>query len=179
MISPPVCGLPLDASLFDDAQVFFINTDGEAIPRGAQSASLAPGEQLELARFELPAEHCGELLYFTQFTDRQANNPRNILTMGYHWAILVNDRPLAPWLTFDHIRNPWGMSAFPLSLRLPEKSVLRMVIRNVDVQQRDPRRWLRQVGGRLVGAFWFAEHHGGPSPLNTRQPWRSSEGSWK
>lgn len=174
------CEQPLDSILFDEANIFYTKPDKTEEsedsnytepPRGAQIAILSAGHSLELARFRLPPEHYGELLSFSQFTDKLASNPYSVLTPGYQWSILLNDHPMAPWLSFDHVRNPWGMLAYPLALRLPENSVVRLVIRNLDVDQKDTERWLRRVGGRLVGIYWFDEHHGGPSSLRTRQPW--------
>ena len=161
----PTCGIPLDSGIFDDSHIFQIQTPG-----GAGETPLNIGESLELARFELPPEHCGVLLYFAQFTDRYAASPQNSLTPGYEWAILCNGHPLMPWLTFDHIINPWGMSAFPLAARLDAECIVSFVIRNMDVALGDSRQ-LGRVGGRIVGRYWFDHEHGGTHALRTRQPW--------
>jgi hypothetical protein len=171
MIACPTCGIPLDAGVFDDSSIFYIQTAGDPAGSGADEVPLPAGESLELARFELPPEHCGLLLYFAQFTDQYAADARNVLTPGYQWTILSNGNPISPWLTFDHVINPWGMAGFPLALRLSTDSTISFVIRNVDVAPADPLRWLRRVGGRIVGRYWFAREHGGPQALRTREPW--------
>lgn len=161
----PTCGIPLDASIFDDSRVFQIPAP---TPGGSVESPLDIGESLELARFELPPEHCGVLLYFAQFTDRYAADPQNVLTPGYEWALLSNGHPLMPWLTFNRIINPWGQAGSPLALRLDAECILSFVIRNTRTAS-DP--VLGQVGGRIVGRFWFDHAHAGPRALRTRQPW--------
>jgi len=170
MIACATCGIPIDAGIFDESEIFDIQTPDER-GRGGILVELPPGEMIELARFELQPEHCGVLLSFAQFTDRYATNPRNVMTPGYQWAILCDDRPLSPWLQFNRIINPWGLAGFPLARRLDANCTLRFVIRNVDVAPRDPLRWLRQIGGRLVGRYWFDEEHGGHRALRTNRPW--------
>jgi hypothetical protein len=170
MIACPTCSIPLDAGIFDESEIFEIVTPGER-GRGGLQAPLLAGESLELARFELQPEYCGVLLSFAQFTDRYAINPRNVTTPGYQWVILCDGHPLTPWLTFDRIINPWGLGSFPLALRLDASCMLRFVIRNVDVTPRDPLRWLRQIGGRMVGRYWFDDEHGGRRAIRTSRPW--------
>ncbi|HKE59122.1 MAG TPA: hypothetical protein VKB46_20580, partial [Pyrinomonadaceae bacterium] len=46
------CGIPLDSQYFDDSSV---------------QAVTQAGDELVLARFELPAQYCGVLEYFSQF----------------------------------------------------------------------------------------------------------------
>ena len=48
------CGIPVDSQYFDDSSV-------------QKPPEL--GEEIVLARFELPAQYCGVLQYFAQFTD--------------------------------------------------------------------------------------------------------------
>ena len=164
------CGMPIDAGIFDDSSILNIVTEGEAAP-AFHSASLQPGESLELARFELSPEHCGMLFAFAQYTDRYAANPANLLTPGYEWEICCDDQPLSPWLRFDRIIQPWGLAGFPLSVRLLRDSTLRFVIRNLGVDPADGN-WLRQVGGRVVGKYWFEEEHAGRQPIRNGEPWR-------
>ena len=171
MIACPTCGIPLDAGVFDDSRIAHIQTPGDPAGSGADEVPLPAGESIELARFELRPEHCGVLLSFAQFTDRYAADPRNVLTPGYQWTILADDHPIAPWLTFDHIINPWGIAGFPLAQRLSTDSTIRFVIRNVNVDPADSLRWLRRIGGRIVGRYWFDHEHGGPQALSTREPW--------
>lgn len=166
----PACGIPIDAGIFDDSAIINIITPDEDDP-GSPKASLLPGESLELARFELSLEHCGVLLAFAQHTDQYANSARNVLTPGYLWEIRCDEQPLAPWLRFDRVINPWGLAGFPLAVRLPPESKLRLVIRNQNVQPTDGQ-WLRQVGGRIVGRYWFNDEHAGQRSIRTFEPWK-------
>lgn len=164
------CGIPIDAGIFDDSSILNIITEGEAQP-ASHRASLVPGESLELARYELSPEHCGLLLAFAQYTDRYAAGPANLLTPGYEWEICCDDQPLAPWLRFDRIIQPWGLSGFPLAVRLQRESTLRFVIRNLGVDPADEN-WLRQVGGRVVGQYCFDHEHAGRNPIRNYEPWK-------
>ena len=164
------CGIPIDAGIFDDSSIINIITAG--VPEvDSPRTSLAPGESVELARYELNPEHCGTLLAFAQYTDRYAANPGNVLTPGYIWEICCDDQPLAPWLRFDRIINPWGLTGFPLTVRLPHECTLRFIVRNQAVRPEDTH-WLRQVGGRLVGRYWFDQEHAGRRPIRNFEPWR-------
>jgi hypothetical protein len=102
------------------------------------------------------------LLYFAQFTDKYAEKQTNVETPGYHWQIRCNGQPRDPYLTFDHIINPWGLSGFPINLRLEEGCLVEFVIRNVDVPVGvgDPRE-LTRVGGRILGRYWYNTVYGG------------------
>ncbi len=164
------CGIPIDAGIFDDSSIINIITEAEPDP-GPPKANLGPGESLELARFELGPEHCGTLLAFAQYTDRHAASVGNILTPGYIWEISCDDQPLDPWLRFDRIINPWGLAGFPLAVRLPRETTLRLIIRNQTVEPAGEN-WLRQVGGRLVGRYWFDDEHAGRRPIRNIEPWR-------
>jgi hypothetical protein len=164
------CGIPIDAGIFDDSSIINIITQGEADP-GSPKSSLMPGESLELARFELSPENCGTLLAFAQYTDKYAESPGHVLTPGYEWEISCDDQPLAPWLRFDRVIMPWGLAGFPLAVRLQRESTLRLIIRNQTVGPADEN-WLRQVGGRLVGRYWFDDEHAGRRPIRNFEPWR-------
>jgi hypothetical protein len=155
-----ICGVPWDAGFFDESNVFRVDAQAN------QGRSLEPGQEVVLARYDLHPQYCGMLLYFAQFTDRFATDPTQVTTPGYQWQIRCNGRPRDPYLTFDRIINPWGLSGFPVYLRLEEGCVLEIVIRNVNVvQQGDPRR-LGQVGGRILGRYWYNTIYGGaPNPL--------------
>jgi hypothetical protein len=103
------------------------------------------------------------LLYFAQFTDRYASDATQVQTPGYEWQIRCNGQPRDPYLTFDRIINPWGLSGFPINLRLEEASVLEFVIRKVG---NDPDKKLTQVGGRILGRYWYnTVYGGGPNRL--------------
>ena len=104
-----------------------------------------PGQELVLARYELHRNYCGLLMYFAQFTDAYAADPQAVETPGYQWQIRCNGQPRDPYLTFGHIINPWGLSGFPVYLRLEEGCTLEFAIRNVGSNQGS--RWRRSADG--------------------------------
>jgi hypothetical protein len=136
--------MPLDAGIFDSSSV---------VPAPQQ-----PGDEVELARYELHPMHCGVLHYFAQFTDAHAQNPARIATPGYQWQIRCDTQPLDPYLTFEHIINPWGLAAFPVDVRLSEGATIAFTIRNISATGADV---LTQVGGRIVGRHWYDTRFGG------------------
>jgi hypothetical protein len=143
-----VCGVPSDAGFFDESTI--------------QQAPAA-GEEASLARFELHRNYCGLLLYFAQFTDHFAADPRRALTPGYEWQIRCDGQPRDPYLTFDRIINPWGLAGFPISLRLEEGSTVEFAVRNIGAAGADI---LGSVGGRVLGRYWYDTNYGGaPNPL--------------
>jgi hypothetical protein len=145
-----ICGIPQDAGFFDDSDIL---------------PAPAPGQELVLARYELHRNYCGMLLYFAQYVkslsdaSTQVTTPQ-ITTPGYQWQIRCNGQPRAPYLAFDHIINPWGLSGFPIYLRLEEGCLLEFVIRNVGASGSDI---LDKVGGRLLGRYWYNDIYGGAS----------------
>ena len=145
-----VCGIPADASYFDDSSI-----------------AQAPDEdsrEVVLAKFELHANYCGELQYFAQFTDAYAANPVNVVTPNVQWQIRSDGQPLAPWLTFDRIINPWGLTGFPIHIRLREGCLLEFVVRitipPIEIKAFSPAQ-PSVVGGRLLGRFWYNPAFGG------------------
>jgi hypothetical protein len=138
-----VCGVPMDADFFDESTI------AEAPEQSGQ---------VVLARFDLHPNYCGALLYFAQFTDRYANDPAQVETPGYQWEIRCSGQPRDPYLSFGHIINPWGLSGFPVHLRLEEGSRVELVVRNVGP---DPEEELQRVGGRILGRFWYDTRYGG------------------
>ncbi len=139
------CGIPFDSQYFDDSKV-------EKAPR--------LGEEIVLARFDLPAQYCGVLLYFAQFTDRFAKNAANIDTPQIEWKILVNNHALFPYMNLRHIVNPWGFGSYPVNIRLDENSSIEFVARRVKegTPKEDPR--VVTVGGRSMGRFWYNACYG-------------------
>jgi hypothetical protein len=110
----------------------------------------AEGNTVRLATIELPSRYAGQLEYFAQFTDRQATHPDEINTPELEWLLLVNGRPLAPYINLTRIINPWGCCSFPLQLRLDRGSRLELAVRRV------PRATdITSVGGRIAGRSWF------------------------
>ena len=145
-----VCGIPADASYFDDSSI-----------------AKAPDEnsrEVVLAKYELHPNYCGELQYFAQFTDAYATSPAAVETPDLEWQIRSDGQPLAPWLTFRRIINPWGLSGFPIHLRLREGSLTELVVRFVGegsiVLVRDLPQ-VQRVGGRLLGRYWYNTDFGG------------------
>jgi hypothetical protein len=137
----PMCGIPADSQYFDDSAI-------ENLPD--------VGKEVSLARFELPAQYCGRLEYFAQFTDVSAKDPSQIATPGLHWIILVNKRPLYPYISLDRILNPWGNGSFQVFIRLDENATVEFVARRV---AGDPSA-IAKVGGRIVGRYWYNTIYG-------------------
>ena len=116
-----VCGIPSDAGFFDDSSVVDVP---------------AVGDEKVLARFQLHPNYCGALLYFAQFTNTQAEFPAAVLTPGLEWEIRSYGRPREPYLRFDRIINFWGLSGFPIHLRLEEGCLTELVVRGVNSRLR-------------------------------------------
>lgn len=126
------------------------------------------GGSLRLARFELPHQYCGVLEYFAQFTDASARDPARVETPGLLWLVLVNGRPLDPYLDLQAIVNPWGNGSFPIWIRLDPASTVELVVRGVaraapghaaiGDEIRDAA--IARIGGRLVGRYWYDESYG-------------------
>lgn len=135
------CGFPPDAGFFD-----------------ASTIAQAPGagEEVVLASYRLHRNHCGLLLHFAQFTDAYASDATQVTTPGLEWQLRCDGRPTEPYLTFDRIINPWGLSGFPLAIRLEEGSLLELAVRGVGSAGK-----INRVGGRLLGRYWYNTDHGG------------------
>jgi len=142
-----ICGVPWDAGFFDESKILDVSVRG-----------LDSGQELVLARYELPRNYCGMLMYFSQYTDLYAADPTAVRTPGYQWQIRCNGQPRDPYLTFDHVINPWGLSGFPLNLRLEESCVVEFVIRNTGAPSGQV---LQEVGGRILGRYWYNTEYGG------------------
>ncbi len=145
-----VCGVPLDASYFDDSSIVAMPTTF--------------GQEVVLARYELHPNYCGELQYFAQFTTAHATDPAEVATPGLEWQIRSDGQPLAPWLTFDRIVNPWGLNGFPVHVRLREGCRLEFVVRVTgtdDILLVHNAAGIARVGGRLVGRYWYNPAFGG------------------
>ena len=136
-----ICGIPLDSEHFDESRV----TKAPEI-----------GQEVTLARFELPPQYCGVLEYFSQFTDEYAKDSSKIETPGIQWLILSNNRPLYPYLNLDRIVNPWGYGSFQVSIRLDENATIELVARGVS----NGSSGITKVGGRIVGRYWYNAIYG-------------------
>jgi hypothetical protein len=145
-----ICGIPWDAGFFDESNVF------ELDPNGVRGPVLNAGQELVLARYELHRNYCGVLMSFAQFTDLSVGNNPQFRTPGYQWQIRCNGQPRDPYLSFDHIINPWGYGGVPVQLRLEEGGVVELVVRNVGGGG-----LLTQVGGRITGRYWYNTIYGG------------------
>jgi hypothetical protein len=144
-----VCGIAADSGVFDASNVFNVAIGS------TPGISLEPGQEKVLAEYQLHPNYCGTLVYFAQFVV-----PGDVRTAGYQWQIRCNGQPRAPYLTFSHIVNPWGMAGFPINLRLEEGCLVELVIKNINTQPSQPE-FLSQVGGRLMGRYWYNRIYGG------------------
>jgi hypothetical protein len=139
------CGVPFDSQYFDVSSV-------QEAPE--------PGEELLLGRFDLPAQYCGVLQYFSQFTDRYGKDCSQVQTPDLEWRILVNNHALFPYFALRHIVNPWGYGSFPVNIRLDEDSTLEFVVRGVVGAGVSCDEQVKVVGGRIVGRFWYNAAYG-------------------
>jgi hypothetical protein len=140
-----ICGIPWDAGFFDEANI---------------RKAPALGQEIVLARYQLHRNYCGVLMSFAQFTNEFANDNAQVRTPGYQWQIRCNGQPRDPYLTFEHILNPWGYGGFPVPLRLEEGCLVELAIRNVRVPEGDKDK-LEFVGGRITGRYWYNVEYGG------------------
>jgi len=119
-----ICGIPADAGYFDESSI--------------RCAPDVVGQEVLLARYELHRNHCGVLMYFAQFTDAYAADPTQVATPELEWQIRCSGVPRDPYLTFKRIVNPWGLSGFPIGLRLDEAAVVEFVVRGVELSGDGP-----------------------------------------
>jgi hypothetical protein len=138
------CGIPADSQYFDDSSI-----------------SISPdlNQTVTLAQFELPAQYCGVLEHFSQFTDVQSSKHSEIETPGFRWQIRANKQPLFPYHDFSLVLNPWGYNSFPINIRLPQATELELVISRVAVGGSKGQK-IKLVGGRLQGRFWYNQAFG-------------------
>ena len=148
------CGIPFDSQHFDDSSLVDLQTeDGDE--------TLPLGQEVVLARFELPPQYCGVLQYFAQFTDSFGRDPVNINTPEIEWKLRINNHSLFPYLNLRHIVNPWGYGSYPLNIRLDESSLLELVARRVkNAVEIGPIDRVLRVGGRIMGRFWYNPCYG-------------------
>jgi hypothetical protein len=143
------CGIPVDSQYFDDSTV--------------QPAPTI-GEELVLARFDLPAQYCGVLQYFSQFTDTFGADASKIATPNIEWKILVNSHALFPYINLRQIVNPWGFGSYPVNIRLDENSTVELVARGViddgTLSGTGAGSDIDFVGGRIVGRIWYNASYG-------------------
>ncbi len=142
---PLDCGIPLDTQYFDDARIV-------RIP--------AAGASAVLARIELPAQYCGVLEYFSQFTDLSVREPDEVETPELRWQILADKQPLYPYHQLGLILNPWGNGSFQFNIRLPEGAVVEMIVKRIGEVSASPGKEIKTVGGRLMGRYWYSAAYG-------------------
>jgi hypothetical protein len=161
-----ICGVPRDAGFFDESTI--IDLENPPPPRpGQEPLTLEIGEELVLASYQLHRNYCGILMSFAQFTNSSVGSQPEFITPGYQWQIRCNGQPRDPYLTFDHIINPWGYGGFPVQMRLEEGCTVELVIRNIGATDSNT---LKQVGGRITGRYWYNSIYGGiENPLWAEQ----------
>jgi len=142
----PICGIPADAEFFDDAHI---------VPFPQR------GGQVVLATFQVPAQYCGVLENFAQFTDLFALQNEQVRTQGLEWSILRNGQPLFPYTKFELLINPWGFGCFPVAIRLDENAKIEFVVRNRNYDDKGGRFPISEVGGRISGRYWYNRVYGG------------------
>ena len=148
-----LCGVPVDTDNFDESSI---------------ACTPDAGREVVLARFELPMHYCGVFENFSQFIGNQNSEPlTRIATKGLEWRLLINNRPLYPYLTLEHIVNPWGFSCCPVAIRLDENATVEFVVRNGSHDKSQPGAILT-VGGRITGRFWYNPAYGDVSPRGSR-----------
>jgi hypothetical protein len=59
-------------------------------------------------------------------------------------------------MNFDRIVNPWGYGSFQVSIRLDDSATIEFVARRVS----NPASRIEQVGGRIVGRYWYNAIYG-------------------
>jgi hypothetical protein len=142
------CGVPLDAEHFDESSI------QELLPTT---------REVVLARFQLQPQYCGVFENFSQFVGDGDGRLLTVMrTEGLEWLILVNRRPLYPYLKLEHIVNPWGLGGFPVSVRLEDSTSIEFVVR---VNQPVTR---QTVGGRITGRYWYNPSYG-DAPFTGKQ----------
>ena len=139
------CGIPVDSQYFDDSTM-------------AEPPDV--GSEVVLARFELPAQYCGVLQYFSQFSDAHGRDLSNVFTPGLEWRILVNNHALFPYIGLRHIINPWGYGSYPVNIRIDEDSTIELIARRVTPIGALPNPTIEVIGGRIAGRFWYNASYG-------------------
>jgi hypothetical protein len=126
----------------------------------------AIGREVALARFELQPQYCGLFENFSQYTDQLSRELPEVETPGLQWLILVNNRPLYPYIQLEHIVNPWGYGSFPVSIRLDESATVEFVVRNLgypdSTDSTTPE--IERIGGRITGRYWYNPAYGDATP---------------
>lgn len=136
----PRCGIPIDALAFDESKVV-------AWPQGAR--------ETVLARFDLPAQYCGVLESFFQFTNEHAKDPSKIDTPSIRWRLLIDRHPAAPYPDLTRIVNPWGAYKPSVLIRLSPGARVELVAQRIGTNPD-----IGTVAGRLTGHYWYDTSYG-------------------
>ena len=168
-----ICGIPLDAEFFDVSGLI-----GKPLGKQPGDAALVDpfedfrefepiadlprrGEQKVLATFQLHVQYCGEITYFSQYTDLYARDNSQIQTPGFEWLIIQNGKPVFPYTRLERIINPWGYNCFPIFIRLDENAKVELVIRNRSVKDDQlPDYPIKAFAGRIMGRYWYNDVFG-------------------
>jgi hypothetical protein len=126
--------------------------DSEYFDESGFDALPLPGRETLLARFDLRHQYCGVLECFSQFTDASSVDPSQVETPGLEWLLLVNRRPIYPYVNLQSVVNPWGFGSFTVRLRLPEAAKVEFIVRR---SANAPASTIKRVGGRIAGRYWF------------------------
>jgi len=141
----PRCGIPIDSLCFDDSRV-------------VENWAGARREE-RLAHFELPAQYCGVLESFMQFTDVHAQDPRRIATPSVQWRLLIDRHPASPYIDLAWILNPWGSwQPSGVVIKLPAGATVDLVARRVPGAADG----IQVVAGRITGRYWYDTSFGAP-----------------
>jgi hypothetical protein len=144
----PSCGMPKDFEHFDESSF----ADVPEIAR-----------EVVLARFELQPQYCGVFENFSQYTDQLARQLSQAETPGLQWLILVNNRPLYPYVRLEHVVNPWGYGSFPVSIRLDDSATVEFIVRNLRYSDSSAT-GIKRIGGRITGRYWYNPAYGDATP---------------
>ena len=135
------CGIPIDSQRFDESSI-------ATIPE--------VGNEIVLASFDLPAQYCGSLEHVSQFTDLNMRRPDQVDSPGLEWTLLANGRALSPFSRLTHILNPWGFGSYRMDQRLDDSAHIELIVRRTaERTARQPQLRVRDVGGRIVGRYWY------------------------
>lgn len=145
----PRCGQPLDALSFDVSRL---------------AAWAVGSREVPLARFDLPAQHCGVLESVRQFTDRYAVDRTRLSTPTLEWRVLIDRHPVSPYLNLRWIVNPWDGIAPFVPVRLSAGARVELVARRVAPDPEQPAAPDEPVliGGRITGRYWYDPSYGAP-----------------
>jgi hypothetical protein len=135
------CGIPVDSQRFDESSIANVPD---------------VGDEIVVASVDLPAQYCGTLEHVAQFTDLNLRRPDQVDSPGLEWTLVANGRALHPFSRLTRILNPWGFGSYRMDVRLDESAHLELIVRRTAQRtSRNPQLRVQEVGGRLVGRYWY------------------------